>query len=98
MRLADDFARDGYAIARRLFTSVELAELKAEFEQLHARGSIPDCFDVVPGAQDPLDRYPRMMHPHRVSDLAMHYMLHPRLEPILRELMGETPVAAQSMF
>jgi hypothetical protein len=52
---------------------------------------------------DPLSFYPRMMHPHThpdkpVGPLSMKYMLHPRLEPILRQLLAEEPVAVQSMF
>jgi hypothetical protein len=52
---------------------------------------------------DPLSFYPRMMHPHThpdkpVGPLSMKYMLHPRLEPILRQALAEEPVAVQSMF
>lgn len=52
---------------------------------------------------DPLSFYPRMMHPHThpdkpVGPLSMKYMLHPTLEPILRQLLAEEPVAVQSMF
>jgi hypothetical protein len=52
---------------------------------------------------DPLARYPRMLHPHRHPDLecgriAMRYMLDRRLYPILKELIGDEPVAVQSMF
>lgn len=39
-----------------------------------------------------------MMHPHRVNDLAMHYMLHPKVMDVLAELFGEEAIAAQSMF
>jgi phytanoyl-CoA hydroxylase len=95
-----DFERGGYAIVRGLFTRPEVSEMAEEFKAMHARGSIPGCFKALPAerASDPLDVYPRLMHPHRVSEVAMRYMLHPKLEPILHELMGETPIAAQSMF
>ena len=96
--MSDAWQRDGYVIVRRLFSPAELAELVGALHELYAGGSVPDCFEVTPDAEDPLDRFPRMMHPHRVSSTAMHWMLHPRLEPILRELLGDTPVAAQSMF
>lgn len=94
------FERDGYAIVRGLFTPGEIRELIDTFDGLYARGEIPGCFKAIPPAEaeDPLDVYPRMMHPHRVSQVAMRYMIHPRLEPILRALLGEPPVAAQSMF
>lgn len=94
------FERDGYAIVRGLFTPVEIRELITTFDALHAQGAIPDCFEAIPTSEgaDPLDVYPRMMHPHRVSKVAMDYMLHPKLEPILSSLLQEAPVAAQSMF
>lgn len=94
------FQRDGYAIIRGLFTRGDLDELIETFDALHARGEIPGCFEAVPigDAEDPLDAYPRMMHPHRVSQVVMHYMVHPKLEPILHALLHEPPLAGQSMF
>jgi phytanoyl-CoA hydroxylase len=94
------FERDGYAIARGLFGPDELAELMGTFDELYSRRSIPGCFEAIPPAPgaDPLNVYPRMMHPHRVSPTAMRYMLHPKLEPLLGALLGEAPLAAQSMF
>jgi phytanoyl-CoA hydroxylase len=53
---------------------------------------------ALPEGTDILDAYPRMMHPHRVNDVALRYLLDPRLEPILRDLFGEEPLAAQSML
>ena len=94
------FGRDGFAIVRALFTPGEVDELIETFNALHARGEIPGCFEAIPfgEATDPLDAYPRMMHPHRVSQVAMRCMLHPKLEPILHALLNEPPIAAQSMF
>lgn len=94
------FERDGCVIIRGLFSRAEIDELMGALAALYARGAVPDCFEAVPAneAGDPLDVYPRMMHPHRVSETAMRYMLHPKLAPILRALIGEEPIAAQSMF
>jgi phytanoyl-CoA hydroxylase len=94
------FERDGYLIVSGFVGSAEVEGMIQTFNALHARGSIPGCFDAIPVgvAQDPLDVYPRMMHPHRVSQAAMGYMLHPKLEPILHGLLHEPPLAAQSMF
>lgn len=52
---------------------------------------------------DPLSFYPRMMQPHKHPDkavgaLALRYMLNQRYHDVLAALMGEEPVAAQSMF
>lgn len=96
----DAFDRDGFMIIRGLLSTGEIHEMVETFQALHARGDVPGCFKAVPldQARDPLEAYPRMMHPHRVSDAAMRYMLHPRLEPLLRALFREAPIAAQSMF
>lgn len=97
------FARDGYLIVRGLFRLDEVAELQTTFNELHACGSIKGCFKALPVAEaqvqgDILLAYPRMMHPHRVSDVAMRYMLHPAFAAILTQLLDEPPIAAQSMF
>ncbi|HLG72638.1 MAG TPA: phytanoyl-CoA dioxygenase family protein [Chloroflexota bacterium] len=91
-------ATAGLRVETALFTAAELDELMAALQNLYDLGSVPGCFEVNPHAEDPLERWPRMMHPHRVSEVAMRYMLHPKLEPVLREMLGDTPIAAQSMF
>ena len=68
------------------------------FMAMHAGGPIPGCFNPVPDADDILKRFPRMMHPHRVNDTALRYLLDPRLGAILDDLFGEEPLAAQSML
>ncbi len=97
------FHKDGYIIVRNLIAPAEITELRAETDRLYALGSIPGCFKAVPLAEakaqgDILLAYPRMMHPHRVSDVAMRYMLHPAYADILRALLGEDAIAAQSMY
>jgi phytanoyl-CoA hydroxylase len=90
----------GYLVARGLFAPAEVAAMLDVFAGLHARRCVDGCFEAAPSTPDadPLDVYPRMMHPHRVSDEVRGWMLHPPLAPILRELLGEEPIAAQSMF
>jgi phytanoyl-CoA hydroxylase len=97
------FARDGFLIVRGLLNAAEVAELRTAFDELHARGNIPGCFKALPVEEarakgDILLAYPRMMHPHRVSDVAMRFMLHPAFAAVLTGLLGEPPIAAQSMF
>lgn len=64
-----------------------------------ARLKPPVASDIA----DPLTRYPRMMNPHQHVDrpvglLSMRYMLDERIKRTLSALMGEAPLAAQSMF
>ena len=97
------FQRDGFVIVRNLFDREEVAELQAALDAIYERGSVPGCFSAVPIEEakakgDILLAYPRMMHPHRVSDVAMRSMLHPKYAAVLEALLGEPPIAAQSMF
>ena len=94
------FARDGYVVVPGLFDAAELQTLITTCDELHAQGEIPGCFQALSPAEtsDPLLLYPRMMQPHRVSRRALRYLLSPRWEPHLRALLGEAPIAAQSMF
>jgi hypothetical protein len=104
------FVRDGFLVVRGLFGADEIDEIVSTFMETAKDGPVPGLSDVpklregaTPGANDPLNFYPRMMNPHRhvdkpVGPLAMRYMRDDRLRPILEELMGEQPLACQSMF
>ncbi|WP_431895460.1 phytanoyl-CoA dioxygenase family protein [Nonomuraea sp. bgisy101] len=96
------FHDEGFAVVRGLFTAEEAAELREEFMALHAAGPIPGHFTPRPqgpgGPYDILRDYPRVMHPHQVNDLALRYLLDSRIAAIVGRLLGEEPVAAQSMF
>lgn len=92
------FDRDGFIVLRSHFTRAEVKELEAAHDALYQRRTVPGCFMADPHDPEPLKRYPRMMHSHRVDETAMRYLLHPTLEPVLASLMGEAPIAAQSMY
>jgi hypothetical protein len=104
------FARDGFLAIRGLFSAAEIEEIRGTFMEMAKDGPVPGLSDVPRAREgapvssnDPLLRYPRMMHPHKHLDkpggpLAMRYMRDPRLKPILAELFGEDPFACQSMF
>lgn len=95
------FHEQGYTVIRGLFSPDEVRLLLDTFMAMHAGGPIPGCFSPKPPEEakgDVLKRYPRMMHPHRVNDVALRYLLDGRLEAVLRELFGEEPLAAQSML
>ncbi|MFH8371630.1 phytanoyl-CoA dioxygenase family protein [Streptomyces sp. NPDC018031] len=96
------FHRSGYALARGLLPAGEVRELLAEFTALAAAGPLPGHFEPRPqdpdGPRDPLRDHPRVMNPHLVSALALRHLLDPRLGRVVAGLLGEEPVAAQSMF
>ncbi len=101
--LREQFAREGFALARGLFSPAEVEELRSLFARMHAEG-VPSHYeprkpaDGVENPDDPLFQYPRVMMPHRFNARAKDYMLHRGVVRHLRELFGEDPVAAQSMF
>ncbi len=104
-RELDRFGANGFLVVRQLFLPHEIDELRDTFMSQAAHGPVPNLSEVNPKYQpdDPLTFYPRMMHPHRHPDLAvgpisMRLMLDERIGDILRDLFGEKPVAAQSMF
>jgi hypothetical protein len=111
-RHLEQFRRDGF-VALHLFGEDEVAEIRDTFMEMARNGPVDGLSEVrrrqVDGevrgydASDPLSFYPRMMQPHRhpdkpVGPVAMKYLVHPRLKPVLTALFDEEPYAAQSMF
>jgi ectoine hydroxylase-related dioxygenase (phytanoyl-CoA dioxygenase family) len=95
------FHEDGNLVVRSMFSPAEMRDLCDTFMSLHAQSPIEGFYTRETEAEaggDPLKLYPRMMHPHRYCDEAMRMMLHPRIAAALRDLFGEEPLAAQSMF
>jgi phytanoyl-CoA hydroxylase len=100
-----DFERDGFHIERRLYSSDEVASIRSAFTDFNRDGPVAGLSDIKSGfsPQDPLLVYPRVMQPHRhpqleVGRLALEYLLDARLEPILRGLLRDEPIGAQTMF
>jgi ectoine hydroxylase-related dioxygenase (phytanoyl-CoA dioxygenase family) len=97
------YQRQGYLIVRHMFSAEEVAALRKTFDDLAAAGkAIPGLWepqtDPAKLAQDPLARYPRVMHPHRFDALSLRVLLDRRMYAVLRAILGEEPIAAQSMF
>src|SRR5262245_44801107 len=100
----DDLARyrrDGFAVARGLFSADEVAGLRDHYMRLRAAGSYDgDSAGVADprGTPDPLQKYPRMIHMHRWDEISLRWMLDPRLRDGLAALLGEEPYAVQTML
>ena len=106
------FRRDGFIVVRQLILPDEAALIRDAFMAMNANGPVEGMSEIRRhhgdgkvgyDASDPLAYYPRMMHPHRhldktVGPIALRYMLEPRIESILTQLMGEQPLAAQSVL
>lgn len=106
----EQFDVDGFAVARQLLSPQEVAEIRDTFMELAKDGPIDGLSerkqrggrdDYSPN--DPLAKYPRMMHPHMhpefpVGPLARRYLLDRRLYGILKSMLRDEPLAVQSMF
>jgi ectoine hydroxylase-related dioxygenase (phytanoyl-CoA dioxygenase family) len=92
------FDRDGFAVARRLFSPEEVAEIRDNFDRMHREERERAHDDGIRDANDPLFQFPRIVHPHRFNAVARRYMLHPGVVECLRALFGEEPVATQTMY
>jgi len=107
---AETFHRDGYFIARGLFSPEEVEDLNGLFMKMHADGGVPGFYEPHKAMErdkdfgvkvldnDPLLKYPRVMHPHRFNAKARAYLLHPKVRVFLEKFMGGEPVGTQSMY
>ncbi|MBD2867432.1 phytanoyl-CoA dioxygenase family protein [Paenibacillus arenilitoris] len=95
----NQFHTEGYLIVKGLFSEEDLRAIEDTFEAI-GNTVVPGFFepDLDGGSDDPLKRYPRVMHPHRFNETAKRYMLHGPVLDVLHDLYGEEALAAQSMF
>lgn len=99
LSLKSTYEEQGYVVARQLFTPDEVAALREHYMQLRAQGSHPgDLVGVDATSNDPLKRYPRMIHMHRWDDTSLRWLLDERLNHTLTTLAGEEVYAVQTML
>jgi phytanoyl-CoA hydroxylase len=93
------FTDTGYVVVAGLFSPAEVAQYRDHFMTLRKQGSYPgDLVGSDPRRNDPLRRYPRMIHMHRWDDLSRRWLLEPRLNACLTALLGREPYAVQTML
>ncbi len=98
-REVEQFRNDGYVIVRGLFSTEEAAFYRDHFTRLREAGSYPlDDVGINVSPADPLARYPRMIHMHRWDKVALDWLIHPRLNDCLTQLLGREPFAVQTML
>lgn len=93
------FETEGFLLVQGLYNQEHIDEIKDTFGQI-ANQVIPGHFNpkLDEKVDDPLLRYPRVMHPHRFNETARRYMLHDPVLKVLNDLYHEEPLAAQSMY
>jgi len=93
------YQHDGYIVVPGLFTQEEVAFLRDHYMALRAAGSYPgDSAGVDIQSNDPLKRFPRMIHMHRWDEISLKWMIDPRLAACMTDLLGEEPYAVQTML
>lgn len=91
--------RDGYVVVRNLFSAEEAEAYKQHFMELRAAGEYPgDMAGVDLTSNDPLKRFPRMIHMHRWDEQSRTWLLSDRLRDTLAALMDDEPLAVQTMM
>ena len=95
------FDENGYVLVRQRFLPDEVAFYRDHYMRLREKGSYPG--DLVsqgadPDTNDPLKRYPRMIHMHRWDEVSLRWMIDQRLNTCMTALLGVEPFAVQTML
>lgn len=93
------YAANGYLVAQSLFSRAEAEGYIEHYMDLRQQGPWPgDTAGVDIGGDDPIKRYPRMIHMHRWDDLSLRWLLDERLRAVMAGLLGRDPYAVQTML
>lgn len=93
------FNDNGYVVVRGLFSDEEVAQYRDHYMTLRKHGTYPgDLAGVDTKSNDPLKRYPRMIHMHRWDDVSLQWVLNDRINECLTGLLGAEPYAVQTML
>lgn len=92
------FQREGYLVVRSLFRPEECDDLTEYYMRLRETERPMDYAGVDPTSEDPLKRYPRMIHMHRWDEKSLQWLTDARLNSVLTALCGAEPLAVQTML
>lgn len=93
------YDENGYVVVRGLFSPDEVATLREHYMDLRSKGAYPgDLTGVKPDSNDPLLKYPRMIHMHYWDKPSMDWLLDDRLRETLTALLEDEPLAVQTMI
>ncbi|MBW3622456.1 MAG: phytanoyl-CoA dioxygenase family protein, partial [Armatimonadetes bacterium] len=94
-----DYERDGFHVARGLFSKEEVRRLIDHYMEMRRQGEQPGDFSGVNAEEaDPLKRYPRMIHMHRRDERSLNWLIDSRLNAVMTDLLGVEPLAVQTML
>jgi phytanoyl-CoA hydroxylase len=96
------FTDDGYCVVPNLMSEAEIAEIEAFFEDFKRNGpKIYDTGKSNDGSYEETDitkTQLRALHPHRYSEKAKNWLIHPRIAEVLDELLGKPALGVQTMY
>ncbi|HZH97923.1 MAG TPA: phytanoyl-CoA dioxygenase family protein, partial [Fimbriimonadaceae bacterium] len=93
------YQEQGFCLAPGLFSPEETAELREHYMALREEGTYPGDFGGIdPTSEDPLKRYPRMIHMHRWDEKSLRWLIDSRLNEWMTALEGQEPFAVQTML
>jgi len=94
-----EYEQTGYTVVRGLFGADEAERLRDHYMEIRHRGAQPhDYAGESLTSRDPLKRYPRMAQMHRWDDTSLRWMVDPRIDQVMRALLGRSPYAVQTML
>ena len=94
-----EYEEQGFTIVRGLFSPAEVEQLRNHFMQLAAEGrGFFEREQKAADENDPLKKFPRMVHMHRWDGLSLEFLLDQRIKHCLTTLLGAEPYAVQTMF
>lgn len=92
------FERDGFCVIPDLFSETEINDIEAFFEDYKRNGMAVYDEKMRFEEMDKTKQQIRAMHPHRYSEKAKAWGLHPKVTAVLEVLMGNPPLLAQTMY
>lgn len=93
------YHEQGFVIVPGLFSAEEAASLREHYMALAAEGrGFFEREQQAADENDPLKKYPRMVHMHRWDGISLEFMLDERIRHCLTTLLGEEPYAVQTML
>lgn len=94
------YDRDGFYVARGVFTPDEARALREHFMQRRAEGPKPGDLGGNPksGEKDPLNAYPRMINMHPWDETTNTLWQDPRLKDLAAKLVGDAVELKQTML
>lgn len=98
MEARQQYKESGYLVVRGLFTPSECNSMLDHFMDIMDNQNGGGFAEETPdkSSEDPLKRYPRLLHPHRKDHVALEWMLDERIGWTFEDLLGQQPLGGRS--